>query len=728
MQNARMLAAVVALLALAGGPMNDAVACRIIPTPMPIVRPGPRPQPAYRPLETRSHRADITVDGPVATVAVNAVFYNPNSRVLEGTYFFPLAADAAVDDFQMDINGKMVKGELLDADKARKIYEDIVRRMKDPGLLEFVGTRMLKCRVFPMAPTAETKVKLTYSVTLRADAGLYELAYPLRSAKPEAGKIATCAVRVRLRQRDGIKTLYSPTHKVDVTRKGDGEATVGFEQANLLPERDFRLYFSTSKKDVGLSVLTHKPAGEDGYFLLAAAPKVEVDDKAVVAKRIVFAIDTSGSMQGEKIRQARDALKYCVQSLRPADQFALIPFATEPRAFRDALAPASRENVKAAVGFIDTMEARGGTAIDDALQLALKTLKGGKGLPMVVFLTDGLPTIGETDIDAILKNVQGANAEKARVFVFGVGYDVNTKLLDRLARDNHGAPDYVTPTEDIEVRVSSFYQKVANPVLSDVKLEIGGLKLSDAYPRELPDLFRGGQLLVLGRFRGKGHHAVKLSGTVSGKARHFVFEADFAETQDNAFLPRLWAVRKVTYLLGAIRRNGEKKELVDEVVRLAKRHGILTPYTSFLVVDDKARPELAENLRRGRVHFRDADRGPAAVEASKLLERLERELLIRPDIYADVVRDPAARKELRRLAKQKIVQIGDKTFYLRADGTLVDSLFDAARHKGKVVEIKLLSEEHLALARKHAKLRRCLAEGKAMLVTHGDAVFRIVDR
>ena len=732
MSTARWLGVVAVVLALFGLVAEEVSACRIIPSPMPIVRPIRRPR---QPLETRRHSADITIKGPVATVAVNAVFYNPNPYVMEGTYFFPLEANAAVDDFEMEINGKMVKGELLDADKARGIYEGIVRKMQDPGLLEFVGTKMLKCRVYPMAAHGETKVKLTYSLAVRADGGLYEFTYPLRSAKPEAGEIGNAVLRVKLDQADGIKTLYSPTHKVDVKRDGDTKATLGFEQAKLMPERDFKLYFNVSKKDIGLSVVTHKPAAENGYFLLTAAPKVEAKDDEAVAKNILFVLDTSGSMQGEKIRQAKGALKFCVNSLKPRDTFGIITFATEPTSFREAMIPASKDNVAAALEFIEKIEARGGTAINDALLLALKTLKGAKSLPMVVFLTDGLPTIGETNVETILKNIAGANAEKARVFAFGVGYDVNTKLLDKLAQDNHGAPDYVTPKEDIEVKVSTFYGKVSNPVLAGVTLDIPGLKTADVYPRKLGDLFRGSQLMVLGRFEGSGHKAVKLSGTVNGKAREFVFETHFAETKDNSFLPRLWATRKVAYLLDEIRLQGKNKELVDEVVRLGKRYGIMTPYTSFLVVEDGARPGLARRMRQAGERLAEAAEGQGAVDLAMNLRGAKRSAALptKPASKGGAggpMADgfgfsEAEKKDLAAAATTQIVHIGDKTFYRKPDGILYDSLYDAVKHKDKLVEVKAFSDDYFALLKKHDGIGRYLAEGKPMVLVIDGIVYQI---
>ncbi|MFC1744750.1 VIT domain-containing protein [Candidatus Riflebacteria bacterium] len=730
---------VLALLST-GISMRKVSACRIIvPPPWPPHPPHPpfppRPRPIHLPnreLETRRHTAEVNIKGPIARVAVDAVFYNPNSRVLEGTYFFPLPAEAAVDNFEMKINGKMVKGELLEAEKARGIYEGIVRKMKDPGLLEFFGTKMLKCRVYPMNPCSETVVKLNYSLVLKNNAGLYEFIYPLRSAKPGSGKIKTCALRVKIEQEDGIKTVYSPTHQVDINRKGESEVSLGFEKSDLVPERDFKLYFSVSNKDIGLSVLSFKPASEDGYFLLSVSPKVEVEEKKVQAKSIIFVMDTSGSMAGEKMRQAKGSLRFCLNSLRANDRFAIIPFATEAMPYSEELLPASRDNISNALDFCEKLNARGGTAIDEALNLALKTIKGAESLAMIVFLTDGMPTIGEVDIKTILKNVKNNNGEKARLFVFGVGYDVNTELLDILATESRGTSDYVSPKENIEVKVSNFFQKISSPVLSDLVLNISNLRTYDRYPKKLPDLFRGNQLMIVGRFKGQGgHHAIKLSGKVAAKQKEFVFESNFDSMKANDFLPRQWATRKVAYLLDEIRLHGKNRELVDEVVKLGKRYGIMTPYTSFLVVEDSPvamrRPMLRRRMEEARSSFDMDTAGRGAVQRAKQLGAAKRAPMAPAPSsgYYNFGFDDEAKESLREIASKQIVQIEDKTFYLKRDGFLYDSLYDETLHRGGLVQIKAFSEHYFELLREHQGIGRFLAEKKKMVIVFGNKAYKI---
>jgi Ca-activated chloride channel homolog len=217
-----------------------------------------------------------------------------------------------------------------------------------------------------------------------------------------------------------------------------------------------------------------------------------------------------------------------------------------------------------------------------------------------VFFTDGRPTIGETVAEKIVQNVGKRNTASTRIFTFGVGDDVNAAMLDQISDQTRAISTYVRESEDIEAKVSSLYGKISNPVLANLKLTVGdGVQISEVYPPQLPDLFHGSQLTVLGRYTGKGHAAVKLTGSVGSETKDFVYELNFAEKTETEkpFVEDLWARRKVGYMLDQIRVNGEKKELVDEVVNLAKRYGITTPYTSYLVVPDQPIPVAGQPVQ-----------------------------------------------------------------------------------------------------------------------------------
>ncbi len=539
------------------------------------------------PLAIKHQRVDIELRDGVASTRVEQVFQNSVNRDLEAVYVFPLPSGATVADFAMVINGKRVSGELVEKGKARKIYQDIVRRMRDPGLLEHIGGELFRVSVYPVPRNGEQKIELTYSQTVKYESGMFHFVYPLRTGTKASRTLQDFTVRARLNTSVPLKNIYSPSHDVGISRKSDREAVIGFEEDRSLLDRDFVLYYSVSEKEFALNLLPHAVPGEDGFFMMMIAPTSDPALAKVLPKDITFVIDTSGSMAGQKIQQARDALSHCVKALNKDDRFNIIRFSTDVDSLSDSLMQVNDETNAKALKFIEGLRARGGTDINSALQTAL-AMKTDKGRPTIVaFLTDGLPTIGTTDPEQIVKNVTGKLTDNTKVFVFGVGENVNTHLLDRVAGDSGGTGQYVKPGENIEVAVSSFYDKVSHPVLSAPTLSVNKVQIRDFYPKKLPDLFCGGQVTVFGRYRKSGHVAVTLSGLINGREHDVVYETTFPEKEpQNNFIPLLWATRKVGYLLDEIRLHGENKELKDEVVQLSKDYGIVTPYTSYLVLED----------------------------------------------------------------------------------------------------------------------------------------------
>ena len=570
-----------------------------------VIRPTVPDAPHLRnvPLWVRSHAVTVKVSDRVAVTEVDQVFVNPNPRALEGTYLFPLPEGATIDRFSMWIDGKETAAELMDAAKARDIYEGIVREMRDPALLEYAERGLFKARIFPIDANGEKRVRIRYAQVLASDNGTVAYRYPLNTEKFSSRPLESVSVAVAVDAGSPVTGIYSPSHHIDVPGDLGGVVRVGWEARNVTPDRDFLLYWRPTKKDVGLSVIAHRdPSDPEGTFLLVIAPRPAPDTPAT-PKDVVLVVDTSGSMAGPKIEQAKAALRFCLRSLGPDDRFSIVPFSTEPRPFRDTVVPANAENRAAAEKFVDGIEAAGGTAIDDALRAGLGMLPLAVGTnlrPAVVFfVTDGLPTIGQTDVDRILANVAGRSGS-ARIFAFGVGNDVNTKLLDRLAAQNRGTRDYVAETESIEEKVSNLYAKLAKPAMSDIEIAIEGGQTSAVHPKRLGDLFHGGELLVAGRYAKPGSAVIRLRGKVRGEAREIVEEIRFPEIETrHEFLPRLWAVRRVGFLLDEMRMHGETSEVRDETVRLAKRFGIVTPYTSYLIVEDETRRHPMPDPRTG---------------------------------------------------------------------------------------------------------------------------------
>ena len=583
----------------------------------------PKP-PGIPPLSVKSHRVKVVITDQVAQTHVEQVFFNHTNRQLEATFVFPLPAGASISEFAMWMNGKRVKGEVLEKQRARQIYTDIVRRMRDPALLEYLGSNLFKASVFPIPPRGEQKIELSYSEVIKPDGELAEYKFPLKTGEKSSGTMDDFSVAVELNSKVAIKNVYSPSHGIDVVRKSDNKVLVSFEESRGTLDRDFRLIYTLSEKDFGLNLITHRPKGKDGYFMMMIAPKTDLKEKDILPKDVCFVLDTSGSMSGKKMDQAREALRYCVNQLGKKDRFNIVRFSTDVDSFKMELVMFDKKTREAATEYISKLEARGGTDINYALETALSMKSKDKRPYLIVFLTDGRPTIGTTDPKAILKNVTAKNADGTRIFVWGVGFDVNTHLLDQVAGETRATSQYVSEKEDIEVKVSGFYDKVNTPVLSDLTVDMGKVHTYDMYPRELPDLFKGTQLLVLGRFKNSDHVAIKFKGTLNEKEQTFVYEGSFPKQEaKNDFIGKLWANRKIGYLLDEIRLKGENQELVQEVIALSKDYGIMTPYTSYLVTEDTPQRIGAVRPEADALH---ADMRPSAAAPAGVTKRQEQQI------------------------------------------------------------------------------------------------------
>jgi len=555
-----------------------------------IMPPGGPPVKHYA-LQIRSQRVEVEITDQVAITETQQSFYNPSRRRMEGEFFFPIPKGAVIEKFTMWVNGVETSAELLDAAKARKIYEEIVRRQKDPALLEYSEQDLFKVRIFPIEPESETKIRISYREILHKEDNLTEFQYRMNLSKNHPAPIENLSFKINLTTTEELKDIYSPTFKIESTRTGDYSGVAGFEGVNYQPANDFKLYFSTAKNDLGMSSLSYPAlAGEDGYFYLNVTPAVKMEDLDIVEKDITFILDASGSMIGAKIDQAKKALNFCVQSLNDGDRFNVVRFSTEASFLFDELRTSNDQNVGVALKFIENMNATGGTNVSEAMQYAFKKPNSGKRPHMIVFLSDGKPTIGLTRVDELLHEIKKMNSENAKIFTFGIGDDINTHLLDKITEMTRAYRSYISPSEDIEIKVSNFYNKVSSPVLTDVSLDIQGIKTSKIYPKVMPDIFLGSSMILFGRFEGvKGSKGKAiLTGKMNGKEQRFEFDLDMSKASEgHDFLPAIWASRRVGYLLDQIRLHGEDKELVDEVVSLAKKHGIITPYTSFLILEDE---------------------------------------------------------------------------------------------------------------------------------------------
>jgi Ca-activated chloride channel family protein len=562
---------------------------------------------------------------------------------------------------------------------------------------------------------------------------------------------------VELDSKQDLKSIYSPSHEVEIKRHESRKAIIGYEARDVKPDTDFQLFFSSeSQKDVSVNLLTYNDGADPdgGSYLLTISPKT--DEPLISMKDVVFVLDTSGSMaDNNKIDQAKKALQFCLKNLNVGDRFEIVRFSTEAEPLFGRLMDCTGSNREKAEAFVKELKPIGGTAIESALLKALEPVRaqGEKHRPyMIVFLTDGKPTVGTLDEDQIVSSVTKAAGDRTvRVFCFGIGTDVNTHLLDKITEKTRAASQYVLPAEDIEVKVSNFYTKISQPVLANVKLSFsGGVKVSKMVPVDLPDLFKGEQLVVFGRYAGSGDAAIMLEGAVNGESRSFTYERSFAaKAGDYTFIPRLWATRRVGYLLDQIRLNGESKELREEVVNLARQYGIVTPYTAYLVVEDErvhnvpvARRTLQgmdrddrfkEESKRMYAEVNVAKSGSAAVGGAQAYDSLERATTLSAPVEANVLVQrgqvgtsaPGGQKVQEAIQNQQTRHIAGRTFYQNGNQWIDSNV--QQRQNAKTVQVKFNSDEYFALIKKHVNAAQWLSVGRSVQLLLDDTVYEIVD-
>lgn len=536
-------------------------------------------------LSVDYHRVNVTIEDQIATTTVEMQFTNDGNMLAEGTFIFPLPAGATVDRLVMYVDGDAIEAKILPADEARQIYDAIVRQYRDPALLEYIGQDVIQASVFPIPPGDSRKIDITYGQLLEEDNGLIHYVYPLHTAG-DARLVEQMSISVDVVSDEVISNVYSPSHSVAISRPDDNSFRAGFERSNYVAEGDFSLYYGVQREIIDINLLTYREsADQDGFFMLMVQPPLFINEADIQPKDVVIVLDRSGSMLGTKWDQARAAAAYVLDNLNPQDRFNVVLFSTGWQVFAQELV--SADNAAEARDWVNNQFAEGGTDIYGALSTAMSY---AQERPMtIMFMTDGLATEGLTNTQDMLKTLNDDSPQTVRLFSFGVGDDVDTVLLDSLVRDFRGTGSYVRPSERIDEEVASLYNKISAPVMQDIDLTIDGVIAELIYPRQFPDLFAGEQLTIVGRYRGDADNAtIRLTGTQNNDAMNVVYN-DYsfrAFAGGEPFIARLWATRRIGDLLNTIRLNGESDELVDSVVSLSIRYGIITPYTSFLIEED----------------------------------------------------------------------------------------------------------------------------------------------
>ncbi len=708
-------------------------------------------------LSVDFHRVNVKIDNQIAITEVSMQFTNNGEGLAEGTFLFPLPPESAVDNLTMTINGQVIEANLLRADEARAIYDEIVRQYRDPALLEYVGRDVIQASVFPIPAGESRKIDIRYGQALALENGLLSYRYPLNANPTTSRSVKQVSIRVEVTDDETLSNVYSPSYPIAISRPSDSSFVAGFEANDFTSTGDFQLYYGVRREDITASLLTYKASSdEDGFFMLMLQPPLSLSAEAIQPKDVVIVLDQSGSMEGTKWEQAQEAATYVLGNLNPNDRFNVIAFSTGWRVYSETLLPAS--DARPAIAWVKSLYAEGGTDINGGLTTALN-FTDDERLMAVLFMTDGLATEGITYTPDIIESLNSIAKPNARIFTFGVGDDVDTFLLDSVANAFNGLGTYVRPYESIEDEVASLYNKISSPVLSDLVLTIDGITTQSLYPVALPDLFAGEQVTVVGQYRrGTAGATVTLTGNQNGQTKTYTY-SDLAfndRANGTEFISRLWATRRIGDLLNKIRLEGETQELVDSVVSLSIRYGIITPYTSFLITEDDILTQAGQD--RANVQFQEEAQGLAesftgsgAVDAADLANSLQRSANAAPPpsplqaqsapatagsvpnatqnslggVVDSESESPAEGTDFAEPSiQQNLIQnVGQKTFIQPTNGIWTDTSY--LEGVTPVQDVEFLSDEYFDLLEQFPELAPYLAIGQNVLVVLGGNAYNV---
>ena len=662
------------------------------------------------PLKIDRYHINIAVNNQLTTTKINQVFINPNNFEVDGIYIFPVPDDAALSNFALSIDEEPVTGQLLSHEESRRIYRSSVRQRYNTAIIEYIGTRAFVADVPNIPANGERHIEFEYSQIIPVDNDQVKYTYPLSLAKgavaPNAGRldiapITNLLIEMKIESDSELRTIYSPSHEVTINRKDDHHAHIRYKGKNIEPHDDFQCYYSISDDDFGITLLTHRAdESEEGYFMLLVSPKYEVKKTDIIEKDFVFVLDHSGSMAPRrKIKQAKAALRYCVQNLNDGDRFNLILFNKYITSLSDRLIDV-KDGREEALLFIEDIQARGSTNINDALLTALAEKPDPNRPRIIVFLTDGRPTASVMNESRILENIAKANSDQARIFVFGVGSDVNRRLLDKIAADNGGTRNYVEPREDIEEAVSSLFRKMNEPVLVNVELDFGQIITKELSPSNLPDMFRKEQLTLFGRYENHGGTVLKIRGSIGNELHEFTKNMHFTELEmDNDFLPQLWAQRRIAELVDQEALDGYNEERRKEIKRLSIEHDVVTPYTRFYRSDS------------GSWVFVSDDIDTAYTPGNKPKD----------DAVIDSKRIEYQKRSMHKIGYEDIKTYGRKTFY-RHGRVWIDTKYDG-QSECKIIVFG--SEEYFDLAAHSHELAKYFKLSPSMIICHKGVNYQI---
>ncbi|MBW1808487.1 MAG: VWA domain-containing protein [Deltaproteobacteria bacterium] len=721
----------------------------VVPQSRSFIMVHPQAAAFRQPVQISKIKVGVVILEQVATTTMDISLRNPSHARQEAELLVPVPDGAIVRGFDFQGAAKEPTAKLLPRAEAKRIYNSIVAQVRDPALLEFAGYNLIRSSVFPVAARGTQKVRLTYEHLLAADGDRVDYVLPRSESLDYT---IPWSISVKVKSKRNISTVYSPSHKIQTVRTSEHQVAVRAGTQTRLDPGHFRLSYLLERGSVTASVFAYPdPKVGGGYFLLLAGLQALAENKtehgSKIPREVTLVIDRSGSMNGEKLEQVKAAALQVIAGLDQGEAFNLIVYNEAVDLFSEKPVIKTAASEKQARKWMTGIQARGGTNIHDALVEALSPKPTRGMLPIVLFLTDGLPTIGQTSEVVIREVAIKANKAKRRIFTFGVGADVNTPLLEKIAAKTRAFATFVLANEDVEVKLAKVFRGLKGPVLADTSLKIlGGKKggsgygrVRDVLPKTLPDLFEGDQLVLLGRYVGKMPVTFEVSGNYLGKHRAFRFKLDPQRaTTRNNFVPRLWASRKIAILIDHIRSAGADtdraavraavathprfKELVDEIIRLSTEFGVLTEYTAFLAregTDLGQRHVVMQEAQRNFVNRAIKTRsGIGSVNQSMNMQSQAKQQVLNPsNAYYD--------QNMNRVSVSNVQQVADRAFYRRSNRWVDSTILDKERKIKPKKVITFGSKDFLQLVERLANEGRqgsIALQGDILLVVDGEAI------
>jgi hypothetical protein len=612
------------------------------------------------PLSVGFHRVSVEIRDQIARTTIEESFVNHTDSRLEGTFHFPLPQDASISGFGMWIGNELVEADIVEKQRAREIYETILREKRDPGLLEWNGGNEFKARVFPIEARSEKRIRIVYTQVLPMRANRYRYSYGLRSELLRNRPLRDLSISVTIASAIPLKSISCSSHAARKLDSPNG-ARVEFSAQDYTPTRDFELSCEIDGRQSDVVVVPHR-RGDDGYFLLQLTPPVNASDFVREETpegeplSLVILCDTSASMNAEKRREQAELVAALLSSLGSDDRFQLGAVDVETTWASDKpLTPGATANDKA-IGFLHERVSLGWTDLERAVREALRKSSPGT---QVIYVGDGLATAGiapeDTDGSALVKRIErlmeqplaGDKASMARkLHTVTVGNVNDLAVMRGMASVGGGSSRTISGEQTGSVVARELLNELARPGLSDLQVEFRGLKVAAVYPEKIPNLPEGTQQILVGRYlpTGKDQRGeVVVTGKRGIEPVRYAARVELANAEEgNSFVPRLWARSHLDRLLD----QGTNDSIRDQILGLSEEFHIITPYTSLLVLETDADRERFGVKRR--FEMRDGERFFAEGKAKINFELVE----------AQAKRSAEWRLELRRSALRMLSRMG----------------------------------------------------------------------